>query len=262
MRWLVAPVSARAFGANAGQVTAAFLVVLLAVAGPWLLGGARRGRTFAFALSLVPIAMLPVAPFFRTALPPSDWEALYVSHYLLLPAAGFVLAFALAFGSQRWPSKQVAVVFALGIVGFHAAALRRNHAPWEEARGVALAFAAGIRQHVPDREADRPLYVTFVGAPDSVSGIPIGAGSALQVALEKRFPLPAYPTERGLAGEDVARFLERVGEETPYKVFFVADRASALDLARGARERGEPLEDVLALEWDAEARRLEPLELR
>jgi len=261
-RWIVAPVSRSAFGANAGSVVAAFLVVLLAAVGPWLLAGAPRRRIVGFAVSLVPLAMIPVAPFFATGLSPADWEGLYVAHYLLLPAAAFVLAFALAFGAQGWPSRKIAVAFAIGIVGLYGAVLQRNHVPWKEAGAIARAFAAGIRAHLPDREAGRPLYVYFVGAPASHRGIQIGAGSAIQVALEKRFPLPAYPTDRGLAGDEVARFLERVAEAVPYKVFFVEDRERALALARGPLERGESLEDVLALEWDAAARRLEPLELR
>ncbi|HKB17230.1 MAG TPA: hypothetical protein VKF62_14275, partial [Planctomycetota bacterium] len=260
MRWILAPVSETAH-TNPGNARLALSLVTAVVVARWLVARLPSWRPALLGLLAVPAAMVPIAPFFTSeVMGPEMWKGLFVAHYLLLPTAGFSLALAVAAGGEgqgrglRWLGPAFLVVL-FGII------LRRNLGPWIEAGDISARFAAGIREHVPTREAGHLVAVGLVGRPVWHRGVRIDPGQPLEFALEKGWPLPPYPTQRGIPLEEVQRYLTRLQDEMPYKPALYDTREQALAEARRALGEGQRPEDLVLLEWDEAARTLARLPL-
>jgi hypothetical protein len=258
MRWILLPVSETAHG-NPANARLAFALVTAVVLARWLATRAPAWRTALFGILLVPVAMLPIAPFFTSpSMGPEMWKGLFVGHYLLLPTAGFCLALAVAAGTPGG-GRGIPWLGPAFLVALFGITLRRNLGPWIEAGEISARFAAGIREHVPTREAGHPVAVGLVSRPVWHRGVRIDPGQALEFALEKGWPLPPYPTERGIPLEEVQRYLTKLQSEMPYKPALYDTRAQALADAKRALAEGQRPEDLVLLEWDAVQRALRRL---
>ncbi|MGH7150035.1 MAG: hypothetical protein ACREIU_05030 [Planctomycetota bacterium] len=255
IRWILGPVGETAHP-NPANARLALGLVTGVVLARWLVARLPSWRPALLGLLAVPAAMLPIAPFFTSEVMGSEmWKGLFVGHYLLVPTAGFTLALAVAAGGERqgrglrWLGPAFLVVL-FGIT------LRRNLGPWIEAGEISARFAAGLREHVPVRRAGETVAVGLIGRPVWHRGVRIDAGQPLEFALEKGWPLPPYPTQRGIPLEEVQRYLTDVQTAMPYKPALYDTREQALAEARRALAEGQRPEDLVLLEWDSDARTL------
>ncbi len=260
VRWILFPVADTAHP-NPDNARLALGLVTAVVVARWLVARLPSWRPALLGLLVVPAAMLPIAPFFSSeVMGPEMWKGLFVGHYLLLPTAGFTLALAVAAGAEgrgrglRWLGPAFLVVL-FGIT------LRRNLGPWIEAGDVSARFAAGLREHVPTRRAGETVAVGIIGRPVWHRGVRIDPGQPLEFALEKGWPLPPYPTQRGIPLEEVQRYLTDLQSEMPYKPALYDTRVQALAEAQRALAEGQRPENLVILEWDEGAGNLTRLPL-
>jgi len=260
MRWILLPVSETAH-ANPANASLAFALVTAVVLARWLASRAPAWRAALLGLLAVPVAMLPIAPFFTSpSMGPEMWKGLFVGHYLLLPTAGFCLALAVA-AAAAGRGAGLALLGPAFLVALFGITLRKNLGPWIEAGEVSARFAAGLREHVPARAAGRPVAVGVVGRPVWHRGVRIDPGQPVEFAFEKGWPLPPYPTERGMPLEVVQGYLTTLQTEMPYKPALYDTREAALADAKRALAEGQRPEDLVLLEWDAQVRELRPIPL-